>query len=89
MTGCTGRPIQFRFLAAVLVDEMRSVIGGLKRRDIIVAFLTGERRVDFAVADEAIRHLGKYLCHRDILGMFNTMVAAGAGDLCVQVRRWS
>jgi len=69
----------------VLVEEIRTVVGGLEGGDVVVALLAGEGRVHFVVANQAVRHEGKDAGGQDIVRQLDTVMATGATVGCVQM----
>src|SRR5688500_14439019 len=72
-------PIEIRFLAAMHVHELFDVVVGRpqlgSRR---MAFLAGEGRIDFVMADQAVRHARKGGL-RNSIGFFEPAMTSCAG----------
>jgi hypothetical protein len=81
----TGRPIEFHFSAAVVIEKSGHVMAGGPEVDAgVVALLATEGRLDLVVTDEAVGHDGECRLRYGIRP-FEAAMASRAGVLCVEV----
>src|SRR5678815_4140867 len=81
----TLRFIQGGFHPVMFIQKIRAMVRRFQRGNVVMALLAGERRIDLAVANQAVGHKRKHVGARNILRLLNPMVATRAAVGSIQM----
>ena len=70
--------VQRGFHPVMFIQKIRAMIRRFQRGNVVMALLAGERRIDLAMANQAVGHKRKHGGARNILRLLNPMMATRA-----------